>query len=107
MPVKYPFKPRECLTLWPSGQVKPEVPEPWRTKARDQAAFVDLMAQRIKRNKTNVQAVSRDMRVSRSTLDRMMAGESWPSFDLLTSMARSVNYWAIWADIARLRDTGN
>jgi len=96
VPASYPYRPRDCFHVWPSGELKDDIPEPWRTKAADQAAFVDLMAKRIKRNKTNVQAVARDMGVSRSTIDRMMSGQSWPSFDLLTSMARSVNYWEVW-----------
>ena len=60
-------------------------------------------AARIKRNKTNIQAVAREMGVSRSTLDRLMLGQSWPSFDLLTGMSRSVNYWEIWSDLSQAR----
>jgi hypothetical protein len=36
-------------------------------------------------------------------LDRLMLGQSWPSFDLLTSMSRSVNYWEIWSDLSQAR----
>ena len=103
MPASCPFQPRECFNAWPIGEVKGALGEPWRTKALDQAAFVRLMAARIKRNKTNIQAVAREMGVSRSTLDRLMLGQSWPSFDLLTSMSRSVNYWEIWSDLSQAR----
>ncbi len=57
---------------------------------------MDLITKRIKRNKTNVEAVARDMGVSRSTIERMMSGQSRPSVDLLTSMVRSVNCRDTW-----------
>jgi lambda repressor-like predicted transcriptional regulator len=103
VPASYPFKPRECFSMWPGGEVKDSIEEPWRSKALYLSAFVTLMAARIKRNKTNLQAVARDMGVSRSTLDRLMLGQSWPSFDVLTSMSISVNYEEIWGDLTRSR----
>jgi lambda repressor-like predicted transcriptional regulator len=93
--------PRDCLTIWPTGTVKPDIPEPWAQKAADMAAWVVLMEARIKRNKTNIAALTREMGVARGSIDSLMRGQAWPGFDLFTSMARAMHYWDIWVDLGR------
>ena len=84
------YAPRGCLTRWPGGSVRPEIPQPWADKAADHAAWVVLMQARLKRDRTNVVALARDMGVARSTLDLLMLGKSWPAFDVFTSMAKAM-----------------
>lgn len=102
-PRKAPSSPRDCLTRWPGGPNKSEIPQPWADKAADHAAWVVLMQARLKRDRTNVAARDRDLGVARSSLDPLMLGKSWPAFDVFTSMARATHYWDIWADLARIR----
>lgn len=103
VPRKALYAPRDCLTRWPGGSVRPEIPQPWADKAADHAAWAALMQARLKRDRTNVAALARDMGVARSTLDLLMLRKSWPAFDVFTSMARAMHYWDIWADLARSR----
>lgn len=107
MPRRSPYAPRDCLTAWPVGTIKADIPEPWGTKAADQAAWVQLMEARIKRNKTNIAALAREMGVARGSIDSLMRGQTWPGFDLFTSMARAMHYWDIWADLGSNRLPGH
>jgi len=65
------------------------------------AAWVQLMDARLKRDRTNVAALARDMGVARGSVDSLLRGQTWAAFDLLTSMARAMHYWSIWEDFSR------
>lgn len=101
MAARISYAPRDCLTVWPTGTVKPGIPPKWAERAEGLAAWVVLMEARLRRDRTNVAALARDMDVSRASIDTLLRGQTWPRFDLLVSMARAMHYWDIWGDLSR------
>ena len=97
------MSPRDCLTRWPGGQLKKGADPVWGPRAADLAVWMKLMLARIERNHTKLQSVARAMGVSRSTLDRALNGEVWPTFHLLNDLAEEMHYRGIWSEYGKAR----
>ena len=103
MPGPIPVTPRECLTRWPGGQLKTGADPVWGPRAADLARWMTLMHARIERNHTRLTSLARAIGVSRSTLDRTLNGEVWPTFHLLNDLAEEMHYRGIWSEYGKAR----
>lgn len=83
--------------------MKTNVDPVWGPRAADLARWMTLMHARIERNHARLTSVARAMGVSRSTLDRTLNGEVWPTFHLLNHLAEEMHYRGIWSEYGKAR----
>lgn len=92
--------PRDCLTAWPKGNARPGVALHIGARAKTAGAIANALTTRLERNHASIARVARAIAVSESSIHRMLAGQTWPSFWLTAELARETECYEV-ADILK------
>ena len=95
-------RPRDYVDPWPSGSAKRGRDPIAAQKADDLALMVGLLQARIERNNAVLQRVAFGAGMDRLTLNRILTGDTWPGFQMITALSRSLHYEDVWADYDKL-----
>jgi transcriptional regulator with XRE-family HTH domain len=74
------------MTRWPDGRLRAGHSE-MAARVLPLATAVAVPNRRMERLDVPISALAKRVGVNRATLSRTLAGETWPAWDLITSMA--------------------
>lgn len=94
------LRPRDLVSPWPGGKLKRGADPIWGERALDQALIVRKVRERLERNGAKLEYVAARTAISKSTLNRFLTGESWPTLYVATSLARSLAFPELWNEVS-------
>ena len=99
-------RPRDLVSPWPGGNLKRGADLLWGERALDQALIVQKIERRIERNGAKLEHIAAMTGISTSTLNRFLTGQSWPTFYVVTTLARRLYYPELWEELATYTQEG-